>query len=267
MIRRLAALLIVIAAIGAGFFYFTRGSAPDLLATNTVAVMDGSGAAMDVYFNLENIGGPDALVAVFSTAAHSAVIVRPDVYSVTAIPAQSNPVFAYDGVYLRLEGLQGDLKEGALIPVVLTFERAGDVAIKARVSGDVVDPHAQHRMNGMAQGGTGPEADVSLTVTPQSDGDGWDLAMEIENFELFQPDGEAPDRPEQGHAHLYLNGLKLGRLYTGTASIGALLPGTYTVRVALNSNTHMPVMADGQPVEASAEITADQVLSRRSGIN
>lgn len=257
MIRRLAALLIVIAAIGGGFFYFARPDAPGLLATNTVAVMDGSGAAMDVYFNLENIGGPDALIGVSSSAAERAVIVRPEAYSVTPIPGQSSPVFARDGVYLRLEGLQGNLEEGALVPLVLTFERAGDVVIKARVSGDVVDPHAQHRMDGMAQGGTGLEADVSLSVTPQSDGDGWDLDMEIENFELFQPDGEAPDRPEQGHAHLYLNGLKLGRLYTGTASIGALLPGTYTVRVALNSNTHMPVMADGQPVEASAEITAD----------
>ena len=258
MVRRSSALIVILVALGIGFVYLARPRAPGLLAHDAVAVPVGE--TLEIYFTLENIGGPDALLAAASAAAGRAVIVHPEAFDITPIPAGSRPVFARDGVYLRLEDPQQGLQAGALIPLVLTFAEAGEVALKARVAGAeaaAMDPHALHRNMEIDSGDS--SAELSLEVTRQADGEGWDLAVETRNFEFFRPDqpeSDVPDRPGQGHAHLYLNGLKLGRLYSNGATIGALPPGRYTVRVALNSNRHRPVMAGGNPVEARAEITA-----------
>ena len=64
-----------------------------------------------------------------------------------------------------------------------------------------------------------------------------------------------PHVPGTGHAHLYLNGLKLGRLYVPSARIGALPPGDHMVRVTLNANDHRAYVVDGDPVTAIAPLS------------
>lgn len=255
--KRIIPLLVILAAGLAAFLYLGPTKAPQMLVSNPIAVvLADDPTALDVFFTLQNAGGPDALMSVSSDAAETAEIIRPVGVTVTAIPAATSPVFSNDGVFLRLSGITSGTDDGTLVPLVLNFKDAGSLAFKARITTDsgMVMDHSMHNHDMP----TAPAPHLAMTVTPQPDGPGWDLALDVQNFTFFKPaDGEMMDTPGQGHAHLYLNGLKLGRLYQPTATIGALLPGTYDVRVGLNSNMHKPIMADGVPVSAQAQIAAE----------
>ncbi|MFC0273101.1 hypothetical protein ACFFIX_16915 [Metabacillus herbersteinensis] len=67
----------------------------------------------------------------------------------------------------------------------------------------------------------------------------WLLHLETENF-TFTP--EKADSNElqynQGHAHLYVNGEKIKRLYRHSYQLGNLKEGPNQIKVTLNTTTH-----------------------------
>ncbi len=217
-----------------------------------------TGDALHVFVDVTNPAGPDRLVGASSPEARSAVIVSRAGTEALPIPAGSTPQLSADGAYLRLEGVEGALEEGRLVPIALTFERSGTLSTQALV-GAPADPHAMLRAMGMMTAMVGPPlADVpptlAIVVTPAEDG-GWAVALTTGNF-VFDPEVEKPAHVAgHGHGHLYLDGLKLQRLYGATARIGALAPGDYTVLVSLNTNTHEVYLGSDGPVMAEATIT------------
>ena len=58
----------------------------------------------------------------------------------------------------------------------------------------------------------------------------------------------------EGHAHVYVNGVKVGRLYGDAMKLEQMAEGENTVRVALNSNNHAEYTWNGKKVEATAVI-------------
>ena len=58
----------------------------------------------------------------------------------------------------------------------------------------------------------------------------------------------------EGHAHVYVNGVKVGRLYGAAFHLGAMAEGMNEVRVSLNANSHQPYVWNGMAVEATASI-------------
>ncbi len=83
-------------------------------------------------------------------------------------------------------------------------------------------------------------------------GDGYNLNLIVKNF-AFSPErtGQAAEAVE-GHAHLYVNGTKIGRVYGPWVHLPDkfLAPGANEVRVSLNDNTHRAWSVGGAPVEA-----------------
>lgn len=61
--------------------------------------------------------------------------------------------------------------------------------------------------------------------------------------------------PGEGHAHIYVDGVKVGRVYGPYHYLSGLEPGERHIRVALNSNDHSALTYGGQPVEASTTVT------------
>ena len=107
------------------------------------------------------------------------------------------------------------------------------------------------------EAGQGMEASPTPTIqimpptTPNADG--FKVQLALDNIELVvAPDGAA-HIDGQGHAHIYLNGLKLGRLYEDNFEIGSLQPGNYALRIGLNTNDHRPYVTSGQPVDTVFE--------------
>ena len=60
-----------------------------------------------------------------------------------------------------------------------------------------------------------------------------------------------------GHGHIYVSGMKIGRLYQPEARIGTLPKGEHQVRLTLNTNDHRAYVVGDQPVTATATIVVD----------
>lgn len=86
---------------------------------------------------------------------------------------------------------------------------------------------------------------------------GWNLHVEVDNFK-FTPEkfGEA-HAPGEGHAHLFIDGVKRARIYSPWFHIGPLLPGTHTLVVTINANNHDVYSRDGSVIADTAHITVD----------
>tara|TARA_R110002072_G_scaffold12511_9_gene53934 strand:+ start:3243 stop:3731 length:489 start_codon:yes stop_codon:yes gene_type:complete len=97
---------------------------------------------------------------------------------------------------------------------------------------------------------------VSMMLMPDSMA-GYNLHVTVENF-AFSPQGASGAAvPGQGHAHVYINGEKLNRLYGEWMHIASLPKGDVTVEVTLNSNDHRPLAVEGTPISASTTLSVE----------
>ena len=86
-----------------------------------------------------------------------------------------------------------------------------------------------------------PVGGANLMVMPQ----GFTLAPEKVN---------AANVAGEGHPHVYVNGVRLGRIYSPYVHLGKLVPGMNEVRVTLNTNMHQEYARNGETIEAVATI-------------
>jgi hypothetical protein len=97
-----------------------------------------------------------------------------------------------------------------------------------------------------------PSVQIEALQDPKS---GWNLQVETTNFR-FAPENASTDNVwGEGHAHLYIDDVKVGRVYTEWYHIDGLEIGDHTVRVTLNTNNHMDLAVDGEMVQDSVTIT------------
>lgn len=83
---------------------------------------------------------------------------------------------------------------------------------------------------------------------------GWNLEIVTTNF-AFTPESVNQDNQTgEGHAHVYVNGEKLARLYSPWMHIGSLPAGQTTVSVSLNANDHSPLSVGNTPLSADMVI-------------
>ena len=120
--------------------------------------------------------------------------------------------------------------------------------------------HRQHKGHSHAEplmlpeGSPLPSVDAVLSKDAAS---GWNLRLATSNFR-FSPERASQAHVEgEGHAHVYVNGEKLARLYGNWMHIGALPKGQVTLKVTLTTNDHRAIVADGNPVEWQTEIVVD----------
>ncbi|GAA5784270.1 hypothetical protein GCM10007860_07150 [Chitiniphilus shinanonensis] len=137
----LGALLAVSASLAAAHEY----QAGKLLIGHPWARATAPGATVaGVFLTLDNSGGDaaDKLVAVATPAAERAELhsmsmdngvmkMRP--VPAIDVPAKARQALAPGGLHIMLTGLKQPLKEGASIPLTLTFEQAGPVQVQVKV--------------------------------------------------------------------------------------------------------------------------------------
>lgn len=83
---------------------------------------------------------------------------------------------------------------------------------------------------------------------------GWNLELVTENFEFVPQAAGFDPVPGEGHAHLYIDGQKVARLYGRWHHIPKLDPGKHKVVVTLNANNHSGLSVNGKEIFESAEI-------------
>lgn len=97
----------------------------------------------------------------------------------------------------------------------------------------------------------------ALRIAAEALENDWRIAVMTENFTFSREAADGPHVEGVGHGHLYVGGMKIGRVYGNKAMIGALPSGEHVVRVSLNTNDHRAYVVDGEPVTATATIVVD----------
>ncbi len=75
------------------------------------------------------------------------------------------------------------------------------------------------------------------------------LFLDIENFRFAPDEVNKTSKINEGHAHLYLNGKKLTRLYGASYFMDQLPKGNLEIRVTLNTNMHEELSYKGKLVQ------------------
>lgn len=92
-----------------------------------------------------------------------------------------------------------------------------------------------------------PSINIEVVKDPKS---GWNLFVELDNFQFNGKNASKSHVDGEGHAHLYINGKKITRLYSTEYFLGELDSGPNTIRVELSSNDHSVLMFEGNVIDS-----------------
>ena len=103
-----------------------------------------------------------------------------------------------------------------------------------------------------------PQLELALFEDSMS---GYNLEIRIRHFQFQPPQrGTEPLKELTGHAHLHINGEKIGRLYTSDVHLPGKLfhEGVNHITISLNSHTHRGWMSDGRELLATLMLNTEQ---------
>lgn len=217
----------------------------------SAAPMGGDGTTFMVSLNMQNEGEAVTLIGVRSPSGADVSLMIPQPGPLV-IPGGGQGLLAMDGAHVMLSVAKGDFEVGAFQSIALAFDDGSEVVAR------VLRPEPTEGMGMMHHDmSQGVEEVLSPTISfassPTVNTAGFDINLALNNFTFVRAADDATHVPNEGHAHVYLNGLKLGRLYETQYKLGALLPGDYVLRVALNTHDHRPYVANASPVEVVLE--------------
>lgn len=239
----------VIALAGMAWLTFVPQTVSNLLIENPTAKPMGDMIGVELRIN--NQGIPDRLVSVTSGDS-VAMIQHPHESRDLPIPVGQSSL-SIDAAHIMLSVKDLELPQGTLFPLTLSFEKAGDVAIKARLNNSEEGMLAGHSISLTEPNNPVPR----IAIAAVADGPGWLVNIAVDNFTLSKEQVGGPHVPGVGYGHIYAGGMKLGRVYAPTFRIGALPKGTHEIRVTLNSNDHRIYMQGDSPITAMTVITVD----------
>ena len=131
----------------------------------------------------------------------------------------------------------------------VTNESSEQTAMTAQMS-----PNAMHEE--IEVDATLPAPTVLLEATEDTK-DGYNLQITTTNF-TFTPEKAGNGRESgEGHAHIYVNGKKLGRVYGEWFYLSSanLVDGENVVEVTLNANDHSDWLINGDHISSSVTVT------------
>jgi len=223
-----------------------------------------------VSLKVKNEGPPQKVLSVSSVDAHHGMIHGVEEKAEAVFPADSSASLGNDGVHFMLMKVKGELEEGRLLTLKVTLDPAGEVVTKARYSSKPAGGHGGHQTAGADDDAQGdkmvsvfkvptdePQPNLTMRVAEDSDTGAWKVNVETKNFRFSKELADGDHVAGTGHGHIYINGVKLGRLFENAATIGALPKGNHIVRVTLNTNNHQTYMVASKRVTATATITVD----------
>lgn len=128
---------------------------------------------------------------------------------------------------------------------LLTFDES-DLSHQAMME------HAQDRFYDLEQSEVPPKVNMSVERLADQT---WQASIRIEDFILDQSLVDSAHRPGYGHGHIYLNGVKLGRVFSDSYSLGQLEAGDHKLSLTLNTNDHRVLRYGGKPMKFELDFT------------
>lgn len=77
---------------------------------------------------------------------------------------------------------------------------------------------------------------------------GWNLEVKLANFVLTPENVNQANEINEGHAHLFINGKKITRIYSNWYYLQKLPQGKNSVSVVLNTNDHGELTYEGEAI-------------------
>ncbi len=254
MFKRLS-ILVGLMCVGAIVYWQFAPKQSAITVTDARAIPAGASNTMFmISLKMHNGGAPVALTGVTSATGAAASIMRPDQTGALVVPGGGEGQLAMDGAHMMLSVPDGNFDEGAYQSVSLVFDDGSEVV--ARVLRPEIAADAVAMRHGLAHGvEASPPPSITIKEPVPVAADGFTVEIDLEDFEFVVTEDDAAHVPGQGHAHVYLNGLKLGRLYDNSFELGSLSAGAYSLRIGLNTNDHRPYVSGGVPVESVFNFT------------
>lgn len=83
---------------------------------------------------------------------------------------------------------------------------------------------------------------------------GFNLLVVTENFEFAPEQVNQAHADNKGHGHIYVDGVKIARIYAPAHHLDGLQPGERRIEVTLNANDHREYSVGGSKISAAATI-------------
>jgi hypothetical protein len=102
-----------------------------------------------------------------------------------------------------------------------------------------------------------PSVDLVVEPDPMS---GYNLHIKTEHFRFAPEHAGQANMPGEGHAHLYVNGTKIARLYSNWYHLPQPPEGKYDIEVSLHANQHQMLTLAGEPIRDAELIEVGKVF-------
>ena len=137
-------------------------------------------------------------------------------------------------------------------------EGHSDTTTTVTSDGSETDGH-QHTHGDATTPAVEPYPSVSVRILEDPSG-GWLLHSVPTNFRLAPENVSTEHIDGEGHMHLYVDGVKVMRLYGEWHEMPPLAAGVHEIRVELSSNDHSAMAIDGTIVDdtVTLEVSADE---------
>lgn len=137
--------------------------------------------------------------------------------------------------------------------LILGFNRASErVQITEMRLNDNMMPMHTHEKREMLM----PYPTLNVEIIPDTKM-GWNIYLKTTNFKFAPESVNAEHEAGEGHAHLYVNGERLTRLYAPWYYLKELPPGENVVTVSLSGNDHSDLYVLGEAVAVTKVIVVE----------
>ncbi len=99
-----------------------------------------------------------------------------------------------------------------------------------------------------------PTVEIEVTEDAMA---GYNVFVEVENFEIAPERASSEPVDGQGHLHLYIDGKRTQRFYNTALHLDGLEAGEHTIEVEVSANNHSAYAIDGEAIRASETITVE----------
>lgn len=109
------------------------------------------------------------------------------------------------------------------------------------------------------------EATTVPTITVEAFPDlksGVNVKTTVTDF-IFAPERASTEHVEgEGHAHIYVDGMKMGRVYGQWHHLDGLEDGDHEIKVTLNANSHEALTIDGVKIEGTSSVSINPIVNQ-----
>ena len=114
--------------------------------------------------------------------------------------------------------------------------------------------HAHDAVIDIAPGPLAPTLSLEVMPADSARGGGWMVLVKTTNFTFARDKVDQPHVEGEGHAHIYVDGKKIGRVYDARHHLAELPMGETKVTVTLNANSHQPLSVGGEALTRTVTV-------------